>query len=101
MNVIANGKKEGDFRFNCDACLCVFDANKTDDNFIIANEEHNRRMMPTSEGEPTDDPIIKLRVYNIVDEDIITAKCECPYCHEYATSTKRTWKLVCKWTPMI
>ena len=46
MKIVVDGIKDSDFRFTCEKCSCVFDANADDDGFLVIKENTERRMIP-------------------------------------------------------
>ena len=95
MKIITEGIKDGDFRFNCRKCLCVFDANAQDDNFIVEGETGERQTIPfgcDDEG---------LRHYKVYDVKTTVVKCKCPSCEEDVFSEKKDYKYITKFCPAL
>lgn len=95
MKIITEGIKDGDFRFNCKKCLCVFDANAQDDNFLAEEETEKRQTIPfecNDEGR---------RHYKVYDVKTTVVKCKCPSCEEDVFSTKKDYKYVTEFCPAI
>lgn len=86
MKIVADGMKDGDFRFTCKKCSCVFDANVSDDGFCVLEETKERRMIPreTDDDEDSSSTDIVPRSYNVYDVTTTDVKCKCPSCGQEA-----------------
>ena len=100
MKIVVDGIKDLDFRFTCEKCSCVFDANADDDGFLVIKENTERRMIPTEENDEDSFPLdIVPRVYNVYDVITTDVKCKCPFCGKEVFLRNLYYKKIFKYGP--
>lgn len=84
MKVIVDGMKNNNIRFKCERCLCVFEANESDDGFSVVKENEFRKSIWIEDSESA---IFKESGHVVYDEFTVTetkAMCTCPNCGSLA-----------------